>query len=112
MVIYVVNMFFNLEEAYGLGGKFTKWLPSNAVIKRYCKVKFFSFCVQVRRTVAALVGVAQGKITLNDIKLMLEIPSLNSWYDQLRVVPAHGLYLCEVGYTNEDFNTFRITSDE
>lgn len=60
---------------------------------------------------AALVGVAQGKITLNDIKLMLEIPSQQSWCSELKVVPAHGLYLCEVGYTKDDIKTFRTTTD-
>lgn len=60
---------------------------------------------------AALVGVAQGKITLKDIKLMLEIPSSQSWYSQLKVVPAHGLYLCEVGYAKEDLDTFRTTTE-
>lgn len=60
---------------------------------------------------AALVGVAQGKITLNDIKLMLEIPSPHSWCNQVKVVSAHGLYLCEVGYSKEDLDTFRSTTE-
>lgn len=60
---------------------------------------------------AALIGVAQGKNTLRDIKFMLEIPSSRSWDRGLRVVPAHGLYLCEVGYSKEDLLTFRTTAE-
>ncbi|CAH1154095.1 unnamed protein product [Phaedon cochleariae] len=61
---------------------------------------------QVRRTVASLVALAQGKITIRDIKLMLEVPSLHSWCPQIKTLPAHGLYLCEVEYAREDLDTF------
>lgn len=61
----------------------------------------------MRRIVAALVALAQGKVTIRDLKLMLEIPSRHSWCPQIKTLPAHGLYLCEVEYSKEDLDTFR-----
>lgn len=87
-----------------LEGNIAKWLPSKAVEKVF-RVKQF-FCIQVRRTVASLVAVAQGKVTIRDIKFMLEIPSHRSWCPQIKTLPAHGLYLCEVEYAKEDWDTF------
>ncbi|CAG9860361.1 unnamed protein product [Phyllotreta striolata] len=62
---------------------------------------------QVRRIIAALVALADGKVTIRDIKFMLEIPSRHSWCPQLKTAPAHGLYLCQVEYSKEDLDTFR-----
>ncbi|KAJ8912945.1 hypothetical protein NQ315_017276 [Exocentrus adspersus] len=62
---------------------------------------------KVRRTVGSLVAAAQGKVTLRDIKFMLEIPSHQSWCSQIKTLPAHGLYLCQVEYRKEDWDTFR-----
>ncbi|XP_044260893.1 tRNA pseudouridine synthase-like 1 [Tribolium madens] len=53
---------------------------------------------QVRRMVASLVALAQGKITPKEVKLMLEVPSHRSWNDRIKTVPAYGLYLCDVSY--------------
>ncbi|KAJ8985008.1 hypothetical protein NQ317_016919 [Molorchus minor] len=72
----------------------------------YMKSKGFLY-KQVRRTVGALVAVAQGKVSIKDIKFMLEIPSHQSWCKQIKTLPAHGLYLCEVEYSKEDRDTFR-----
>ncbi|CAH0555705.1 unnamed protein product [Brassicogethes aeneus] len=62
---------------------------------------------QVRRTVATLVAVAQGKVSLRDIKYMLEVPAVSSWLPQIKLVEAHGLYLSEVRYSPEDVALFR-----
>lgn len=63
--------------------------------------------IQVRRTVGALIAVAQGKVTSRDIKFMLEVPSHNSWDPRIKTAPAHGLYLCEVAYKECDIQTFK-----
>ncbi|XP_050501442.1 tRNA pseudouridine synthase-like 1 [Diabrotica virgifera virgifera] len=76
----------------------------------YIKSKGFLYR-QVRRTVAALIALAQGKISLSDIKLMLEVPSRHSWCPQIKTLPAHGLYLCEVEYSKGDLDTFRAELD-
>lgn len=72
----------------------------------YMKSKGFLYR-QVRRTVAALIALAQGRIEIRDIKLMLEVPSRYSWYPQIKILPAYGLYLCEVEYGKDDLDTFR-----
>lgn len=56
---------------------------------------------------AALISVAQGKVTTKDIKFMLEIPSHRSWNPVIKTVPAHGLYLCRVEYNRRDTDTFK-----
>nr|CAI5833939.1 unnamed protein product [Callosobruchus analis] len=77
----------------------------------YVKGKGFLY-KQVRRSVASLVAVAQGKVSLRDIKFMLEVPSRHSWCPQIKTVPAHGLYLCQVEYSQEDQQTFRTQPPE
>lgn len=62
---------------------------------------------QVRRLVGSLVAVAKGKVTNRDLKLMLEVPSHNSWDPRIKTAPPQGLYLCEVEYSPEDRETFR-----
>lgn len=79
-------------------------------LSRYFRNKIIFF-TQVRRTVAALAAVAQGKVTLKDIKFMLEVPSFRSWYPQLKTFPAHGLYLCEVEYSKKDLASFKTTPE-
>lgn len=79
-------------------------------LSRYFRNKII-FLTQVRRTVAALTAVAQGKVTLKDIKFMLEIPSCRTCYPQIKTFPAHGLYLCEVEYSKEDLATFKTTPE-
>nr|XP_022918176.1 tRNA pseudouridine synthase-like 1 isoform X2 [Onthophagus taurus] len=75
----------------------------------YCKGNAFVYN-QVRRTVAALIAAAQGKVSTRDIKFMLEVPSHHSWDPRIKTVPAHGLYLCEVSYSETDRGTFHEVS--
>lgn len=63
--------------------------------------------IQVRRTVGCLVAAAQGKISVRDLKFMLEIPSRQSWDPRIRAAPAYGLYLCQVHYNKNDIETFK-----
>lgn len=56
---------------------------------------------------ASLIAVAQGKVTARDIKFMIEVPSHRSWNPSIKTAPAHGLYLCEVAYSQNDIGTFR-----
>lgn len=57
--------------------------------------------------VGALIAVAQGKASQRDITLMLQVPSHRSWNERIKTVSAHGLYLCEVKYSDKDRSTFR-----
>ncbi|XP_037973651.2 tRNA pseudouridine synthase-like 1 [Plutella xylostella] len=57
---------------------------------------------QIRRMLGALVGAAAGKISTQDIRLMLQIPSKNSWLSHLHSQPAYGLYLCDVEYDPQE----------
>lgn len=52
---------------------------------------------QVRRMVAALIGIAEGRITKSDLYEMLTIPSKHSWQG-VGIAPPHGLYLKNVEY--------------
>lgn len=58
---------------------------------------------QVRRTVGALVGVAQGRASLQDIQRMLDEPSHQNWMNVTKVVSPAGLYLLEVVYPPSAF---------
>ena len=57
-----------------------------------------------------LIALAQGIVTTRDIRFMLEVPSHLSWESRVHLVPAHALYLREVGYSDEDRRTFRSSS--
>jgi tRNA U38,U39,U40 pseudouridine synthase TruA len=48
--------------------------------------------------VGALISVAAGRISIEDIQYMLENPSEHSWNNRIIVVPPHGLYLTDVEY--------------
>jgi tRNA U38,U39,U40 pseudouridine synthase TruA len=48
--------------------------------------------------VGALISVAAGRISVEDIRYMLENPSEHSWNHRIIVVPPHGLYLTDVEY--------------
>jgi tRNA U38,U39,U40 pseudouridine synthase TruA len=48
--------------------------------------------------VGALISVAIGRISIEDIRYMLENPSEHSWNKRIKVVPPHGLYLTDVEY--------------
>lgn len=51
--------------------------------------------------VGTLIGVAEGKITHQDVYEMLTIPSKHSWPQVIKVVPSYGLYLTNVEYNDE-----------
>ncbi|XP_060800431.1 tRNA pseudouridine synthase-like 1 [Amyelois transitella] len=57
---------------------------------------------QIRRMIGALMSVAIGKIPPEEIKVMLQVPSKNSWYSFMATGPPDGLYLCDVEYNPED----------
>lgn len=59
---------------------------------------------QVRRLVAALVAVAQRRLTVEEFRYMLENPSLNNWPSKLQTAPPYGLYLMDIGYREEDLS--------
>lgn len=48
--------------------------------------------------VGALISVAAGHTSVEDIRYMLENPSERSWDNRIIVVPPHGLYLTDVEY--------------
>lgn len=58
---------------------------------------------QVRRMVAALIALGQGKITRKDVYEMITIPGAHNWLAKTRTAPATGLYLCEVVHDKEKF---------
>ncbi|CAG9760000.1 unnamed protein product [Ceutorhynchus assimilis] len=70
---------------------------SHSIVDIYFKGKGFLY-KQVRRTAGTLLSAAVGRITLRDIKFMLEIPSKHSWIPKIRSLPGYGLYLCEIEY--------------
>lgn len=49
-----------------------------------------------------LFSVANGDLQPEDIKVMLQIPSKNSWHSKIQNCPPDGLYLCNVEYNPED----------
>ncbi|XP_047021567.1 tRNA pseudouridine synthase-like 1 [Helicoverpa zea] len=57
---------------------------------------------QIRRMVGTLNAVAAGKLPVEEIKVMLQIPSKHSWHNSIQAGPADGLYLCDVHYNPED----------
>jgi Pseudouridylate synthase len=48
--------------------------------------------------VGALISVAAGHTSVEDIRYMLENPSVHSWNNRIIVVPPYGLYLTDVEY--------------
>ncbi|XP_046995765.1 tRNA pseudouridine synthase-like 1 isoform X3 [Schistocerca americana] len=66
-----------------------------------CKGQSFLYR-QVRRTVAALIAVAQGRLTLEDVQYMLDVPSKDSWNPKAVTVPPYGLFLVNVEYDPQD----------
>ncbi|XP_043225304.1 tRNA pseudouridine synthase-like 1 [Amphibalanus amphitrite] len=53
---------------------------------------------QVRRTVGVLVSCGRGKMSLDDVRHMLENPDKGSWNSLAATAPPHGLYLSRVTY--------------
>lgn len=58
--------------------------------------------LDVVKHIQKLAKVAQERLTIRDVYEMLTIPSKNSWSAKASVVPAHGLYLCQVEYNEKD----------
>lgn len=48
--------------------------------------------------VGALISVAVGHISIEEIQYMLENPSKHSWNSRINVAPPYGLYLVGVEY--------------
>jgi tRNA U38,U39,U40 pseudouridine synthase TruA len=48
--------------------------------------------------VGALISVAAGHISIEEIRYMLENPSKHSWNNRITVAPPCGLYLVSVEY--------------
>lgn len=61
---------------------------------------FYLYYPKVRRTVGALLAVGQGKVTSEEIQLMLRVPSHLSWNPRIVPAPSHGLYLWQVDYSS------------
>ncbi|RZF37442.1 hypothetical protein LSTR_LSTR013451 [Laodelphax striatellus] len=55
---------------------------------------------QIRRTVAVLLGVGQGALGYKDVESLFTNPG--SWFGGIRSVPAYGLYLTDVAYSDKD----------
>ncbi|KAK9501717.1 hypothetical protein O3M35_012392 [Rhynocoris fuscipes] len=66
-----------------------------------CTGKSFLY-KQVRRIVGALLAVGQGRLSAEDIKLMVNNPDNNPWSERATVVPGYGLYLTKIDYLEED----------
>ncbi|CAG9783400.1 unnamed protein product [Diatraea saccharalis] len=57
---------------------------------------------QIRRILGTLMAVSIGKLPLEEIKLMLQVPSKHSWYSNIQSFPPDGLYLCDIEYDPAD----------
>lgn len=66
---------------------------------------------QVRRIVATLIALGQGKITKKDVYEMITIPGAHNWDNRIKVVPACGLYLCNVVYDKSEFEQIRAYNE-
>jgi tRNA U38,U39,U40 pseudouridine synthase TruA len=62
--------------------------------------------------VGALISVAAGHISIEDIRYMLENPSKHSWNHTINVVPPYGLYLVGVEYDPQDIVMPQEISDQ
>lgn len=56
---------------------------------------------QVRKLVGAVISYVQGKVTLDELKWMLDNPSFLNWNHKIKTLPPYGLYLTEVKYHPE-----------
>lgn len=52
--------------------------------------------------IGAAIAVAANKVDISEISTMLTVPSNDSWNSLISVVPANGLYLCDVEYDEND----------
>jgi tRNA U38,U39,U40 pseudouridine synthase TruA len=62
--------------------------------------------------VGALISVAAGRNSVEDIRYMLENPSEHSWDKRIIVVPPYGLYLTDVEYDPLDLAISRETVEQ
>ncbi|KAJ8686293.1 hypothetical protein QAD02_022087 [Eretmocerus hayati] len=67
-----------------------------------CHSKSFMYN-QVRRMAAALIGVGSGRLSINQLVNMLQVPSHNNWPGKVPPVPPFGLYLSNVEYDEASF---------
>lgn len=52
--------------------------------------------------VAALINVGTGRLTERDINIMLQVPNHRNWDPRIQIVPALGLYLANVEYSEKE----------
>lgn len=71
----------------------------------------FDFFFQIRKTMSALIGAAERKISKRDVYEMLTIPSKHSWIPSIPMAPGHGLYLKNVEYRAESLEPPSIHSN-
>lgn len=57
---------------------------------------------QVRRIVGALISVGFERHSKKDVYELITIPGTHIWPTKIHMVPACGLYLCEVRYRKEE----------
>lgn len=65
----------------------------------------------MRRTVGVLVALAQGCISFEDIKYMLDNPSPQNWNPRATCAPPDGLFLLNVHYPPHIFMDSIHTTD-
>ncbi|XP_076233437.1 tRNA pseudouridine synthase A [Calliopsis andreniformis] len=67
---------------------------------------------QVRRIVAALLGVATDQVTERDVTIMLQVPGRHNWLTTLQIAPAYGLYLADIEYCQTELEKYIINVKE
>lgn len=65
---------------------------------------------QIRRITGCLLALAAGRISESTIMTMLQVPSHDNWCKNVAPAMAHGLYLANVEYDEEDVR--EISSEE
>lgn len=63
---------------------------------------------QVRRITASLISLGAGIITEKDITTMLQVPNHKNWLPHIFVAPAHGLYLANVEYCQNEIDEYTL----
>lgn len=64
--------------------------------------------MQVRRITASLISLGAGIITEKDITTMLQVPNHKNWLPHIFVAPAHGLYLANVEYCQNEIDEYTL----
>ncbi|XP_069683698.1 tRNA pseudouridine synthase-like 1 [Periplaneta americana] len=112
--IPTVRQLFKLNITPGsplLGSHFDPYCSHYTFWNITCQSKSFLYR-QVRRIVGALIAVAKGHISVEEVRYMLENPSKDSWNNKIVVVPPHGLYLVDVEYDPLDMVMPQETNED